>query len=71
MKGSVRKRGKTWSYRIDLGKTSDQKTQIEKGEIGTYMNAAPNVVTSWVSKARKFLRKRPEMRAYRPMGFGL
>ena len=40
-------------------------------EIGIYMNAAPNVVTSWVSKARKFLRKRPEMRAYRPMGFGL
>lgn len=40
-------------------------------EIGIYMNAAPNVVTSWVSKARKFLRKRPEMRAYRPVGFGL
>lgn len=30
MKGSVRKRGKTWSYRIDLGKNSDQRAQIEK-----------------------------------------
>ena len=32
MKGSVRKRGNTWSYRVDFGKSADGKrNQIEKG----------------------------------------
>jgi len=32
MKGSVRKRGNTWSYRIDFGKLDNGKrNQIEKG----------------------------------------
>ena len=39
MKGSVRKRGKTWSYRIDLGKNSDQRAQIEKGGYKTKREA--------------------------------
>ena len=39
MKGSVRKRGKTWSYRIDLGKNSDQRDQIEKGGYKTTREA--------------------------------
>lgn len=37
-------------------------------EIGAYMNAAPNLVTSWASKARKFLKSRPEIQAYRLSG---
>lgn len=31
MKGSVRKRGTTWSYRIDFGKIDGRRNQIEKG----------------------------------------
>lgn len=30
MKGSVRKKGATWSYRIDLGSSSGQRNQIER-----------------------------------------
>ncbi len=30
MKGSVRKRGSTWSYRIDFGKIDGKRNQIEK-----------------------------------------
>lgn len=33
MKGSVRKRGTTWSYRIDFGKIDGKRNQIEKGAI--------------------------------------
>lgn len=40
MKGSVRKRGSTWSYRIDFGKTSDgARNQIEKGGYRTKKEA--------------------------------
>lgn len=40
MKGSVRKRGTTWSYRIDFGKTPDGKrNQIEKGGYKTKKEA--------------------------------
>jgi len=31
MQGSVRKRGKTWSYRIDIGKIDGKRKQKEKG----------------------------------------
>lgn len=31
MKGSVRKRGQTWSYRIDLGIVSGKRKQMERG----------------------------------------
>ena len=31
MQGSVRKRGTTWSYRIDFGKIDGKRRQIEKG----------------------------------------
>ena len=31
MQGSVRKRGTTWSYRIDFGKIDGERRQIEKG----------------------------------------
>lgn len=37
-------------------------------EIGAYMHVAPNLVTSWASKARKFLKSRPEIQAYRLSG---
>jgi len=30
-------------------------------EIGEKMDAAPNLVTAWVSKARKYLRTCPEL----------
>ena len=30
MKGSVRLKGKTWSYRIDLGKIDGKRKQVEK-----------------------------------------
>ena len=30
MQGSVRKRGTTWSYRIDFGKIDGKRRQIEK-----------------------------------------
>lgn len=40
MKGSVRKRGTTWSYRIDFGKSADGKrNQIEKGGYKTKKEA--------------------------------
>ena len=40
MNGSIRKRGKTWSYRIDFGKTKDGKrNQIEKGGYKTKKEA--------------------------------
>ena len=31
MQGSVRKRGTTWSYRIDFGKIDGKRRQLEKG----------------------------------------
>lgn len=34
-------------------------------EIGTKMGASPNNVTAWISKARKFLKARPEICALR------
>lgn len=30
MKGSVRKKGATWSYRIDLGVINGKRSQIER-----------------------------------------
>lgn len=32
-------------------------------EIGAMMNASPNNVTAWISKARKYLKSRPELTA--------
>ena len=40
MKGSVRQRGKTWYYRIDLGKVDEKRNQIEKGGFTTQKAAA-------------------------------
>ncbi len=37
-------------------------------EIGEKMNAAPNLVTAWISKARKFLKECPEIIALKPVG---
>ncbi|MBQ1736457.1 MAG: hypothetical protein II038_16640, partial [Lachnospiraceae bacterium] len=31
------------------------------GEIGARMHAAPNLVTAWMAKARKHLRRQPEL----------
>lgn len=31
MQGSIRRRGTTWSYRIDFGKIDGKRRQIEKG----------------------------------------
>ena len=31
-------------------------------EIGAKMHAAPNLVTAWMAKARKYLRSQPELR---------
>ena len=39
MKGSVRKRGTTWSYRIDFGKIDGKRNQIEKGGYKTKKEA--------------------------------
>ena len=39
MKGSVRKRGTTWSYRIDFGKVNGKRHQIEKGGYKTKKHA--------------------------------
>ncbi len=39
MKGSVRKRGTTWSYRIDFGKVDGKRNQIEKGGYKTKKEA--------------------------------
>lgn len=39
MKGSVRKRGSTWSYRIDFGKIDGKRNQIEKGGYKTKKEA--------------------------------
>ncbi len=39
MKGSVRKRGSTWSYRIDLGRMDGKRNQIEKGGFRTKREA--------------------------------
>ena len=39
MKGSVRKRGTTWSYRIDFGKVDGKRHQIEKGGYKTKKHA--------------------------------
>ena len=33
------------------------------GEIGARMHAAPNLVTAWMSKARKHLRRQPELQS--------
>ena len=30
MRGSVRKKGNSWYYRIDLGKVKDERNQIER-----------------------------------------
>ena len=39
MKGSVRLKGKTWSYRIDLGKVDGKRKQIEKSGYKTEREA--------------------------------
>ena len=39
MKGSVRKKGSTWSYRIDLGSVSGQRNQIERSGYKTKREA--------------------------------
>ncbi|WP_410506323.1 tyrosine-type recombinase/integrase [Haloimpatiens sp. FM7315] len=39
MQGSVRKRGKTWSYRIDIGKIGTRRKQKEKGGFKTKKEA--------------------------------
>lgn len=39
MKGSVRKKGATWSYRIDLGRMDGKRNQIEKGGFRTKREA--------------------------------
>lgn len=39
MKGSVRKRGSTWSFRLDLGTVSGKRKQIEKGGFSTKKDA--------------------------------
>lgn len=39
MKGSVRLKGKTWSYRIDLGKVNGKRKQIEKSGYKTEREA--------------------------------
>lgn len=39
MQGSVRKRGTTWSYRIDFGKIDGKRRQIEKGGYKTKKEA--------------------------------
>lgn len=39
MQGSVRKRGTTWSYRIDFGKLDGKRKQIEKGGYKTKKEA--------------------------------
>lgn len=33
------------------------------GEIGSQMHAAPNLVTAWMAKARKHLRRQPELQS--------
>ncbi len=39
MKGSVRKKGATWSYRIDLGTVSGKRNQIERSGFKTKREA--------------------------------
>ena len=39
MKGSVRKKGATWSYRIDLGTVSGKRNQIERSGYKTKREA--------------------------------
>ena len=39
MKGSVRLKGKTWSYRIDLGKVDGKRKQVEKSGYKTEREA--------------------------------
>ncbi|WP_251861079.1 site-specific integrase [Clostridium sp. Marseille-Q2269] len=39
MQGSVRKRGNSWSYRIDIGKIGDKRKQKEKGGFKTKKEA--------------------------------
>ncbi len=39
MKGSVRKRGTTWSYRVELGVIQGRKNQIERGGYRTKKEA--------------------------------
>ena len=39
MKGSVRKRGKKWSYRVELGRENGKRTQIERGGFNTKKEA--------------------------------
>lgn len=54
MKGSVRKRGTTWSYRIDFGKIDGKRNQIEKGGYKTKKEAdkALNDVLYQINKYR-------------------
>ena len=58
MQGSVRKRGTTWSYRIDFGKIDGKRRQIEKGG---YKNKK--------SLSQKFLMSllQPKLRQREPM----
>ena len=39
MKGSVRKRGKKWSYRVEFGRENGKRTQIERGGFNTKKEA--------------------------------
>lgn len=39
MKGSVRKRGTKWSYRVELGRENGKRTQIERGGFNTKKEA--------------------------------
>ena len=39
MKGSVRLKGKTWSYRIDIGKVDGKRKQVEKSGYKTEREA--------------------------------
>ena len=41
MKGSVRKKGATWSYRIDLGVINGKRSQIERSGYKTKKEAMP------------------------------
>ena len=35
MKGSIRKRGSKWSYRVELGRENGKRAQIERGGFKT------------------------------------
>lgn len=46
MTGSVRKRGKTWSYCFDLGKVDDKRKRMEKGGFRTKKEAETAMVAA-------------------------